>query len=93
LKDGTRSTVWTKAEAKAREVRDSWDPIKRKLKELEVERQVEIGGEVTIEADLKTGSTASPTGPQLAQSQRLTKSAYRNTVENNMRHNRSQNQK
>ena len=41
LKDGKRTTVsaktrsWAKAEAQADAIRDSWDPIKQKLRELE----------------------------------------------------------
>ncbi len=45
------------------------------------------------EADRKLAASTSPTGPQPAQSLRLIQSAYRNTVENNMRRNRNEKQK
>jgi hypothetical protein len=41
LRDGKNKTIsaktrsWTKAEEQAREIRDSWDPVKQKLRELE----------------------------------------------------------
>jgi hypothetical protein len=46
------------------------------------------------EADRKLAASTSSTGPQQAQEpERLTQSANRNTVENNMRRNRSKKQK
>ncbi|HEX4652428.1 MAG TPA: hypothetical protein VH250_13080, partial [Granulicella sp.] len=41
LKDGKNKTIsaktrsWTKAEQQAQEIRDSWDPVKQKLRELD----------------------------------------------------------
>jgi hypothetical protein len=54
LRDGNNKTIsaktrsWTKAEQQAQEIRDSWDPVKQKLRELgELERARELG-EVTV---------------------------------------------
>jgi integrase/recombinase XerD len=59
LKDGTRRTVsaktrsWEKAEAKAQEIRDDWDPVKRKMRELEEQKQAQLAQEVSIEQALE----------------------------------------
>ena len=43
----TRS--WEKAEAKAQEIRDTWDPVKQKMRELEELKQAQLAEEVMIE--------------------------------------------
>ena len=54
LRDGKNKTIsaktrsWTKAEQQAHEIRDSWDPVKRKLRELGELQQARELGEVTI---------------------------------------------
>ena len=56
LKDGKRQTVsaktrsWEKAEAKAQEIRDAWDPLKQKERELEERERAQLAQEVLIEA-------------------------------------------
>ena len=56
LKDGKRQTIsaktrsWEKAEAKAQEIRDVWDPVKQKMRELEKQQQAQLAQEVSIEA-------------------------------------------
>jgi len=56
LKDGKRQTIsaktrsWEKAEAKAQEIRDAWDPVKQKMRELEEQQQAQLAQEVSIEA-------------------------------------------
>ena len=55
LKNGKRRTVsaktrsWDKAEAKAQEIRDAWDPVKQKMRELEQLKEAQIAEEVIIE--------------------------------------------
>jgi len=55
LKDGTRRTVsaktrsWEKAEAKAQEIRDAWDPLKHKERDLEERERAQLAQEVLIE--------------------------------------------
>ena len=55
LKDGKRQTVsaktrsWEKAEARAQEIRDTWDPVKQKMRELEELKQAQLAEEVMIE--------------------------------------------
>jgi hypothetical protein len=50
LRDGKNKTIsaktrsWTKAEEQAREIRDSWDPVKQKLRELEELQQAQEVG-------------------------------------------------
>ena len=54
LRDGKNKTIsaktrsWTKAEQQAQEIRDSWDPVKQKLRELGELQQAQELGEVTI---------------------------------------------
>jgi hypothetical protein len=54
LRDGKNKTIsaktrsWEKAEEQAREIRDGWDPVKQKLRELEELQQAQEVGEVTI---------------------------------------------
>ena len=54
LRDGKNKTIsaktrsWEKAEAQARDIRDSWDPVKQKLRELGELQQAKELGEVTI---------------------------------------------
>jgi integrase/recombinase XerD len=58
LKNGKRQTVsaktrsWEKAEAKAQEIRDAWDPVKQKMRELEGLKQAQLAEEVMIEIAL-----------------------------------------
>lgn len=55
LKDGERQTVsaktrsWEKAEAKAQEIRDAWDPLKQKMRELEELKKAQIAEETVVE--------------------------------------------
>ena len=55
LKDGKRRTVsaktrsWDKAENKAQEIRDAWDPVQQKMRELEQLKEAPIAEEVMIE--------------------------------------------
>ena len=55
LKGGKRRTLsaktrsWEKAEAKAQEFRDTWDPVKQKMRELEELKQAQLAEEVMIE--------------------------------------------
>jgi integrase/recombinase XerD len=55
LRDGKRRTLsaktrsWEKAEAKAQEIRDTWDPVKQKMRELEELKQAQLAEEVMIE--------------------------------------------
>jgi integrase/recombinase XerD len=55
LKDGKRRTVsaktrsWEKAEAKAEEIRDAWDPVKQKMRELEEQQKAQTSNEIAIE--------------------------------------------
>jgi site-specific recombinase XerD len=55
LKDGKRSTIsaktrsWSVAEKKAQDIRDSWDPVKRKLKELDDRQKAEEAEVVSLE--------------------------------------------
>jgi integrase len=55
LKDGKRRTVsaktrsWEKAEAKAQEIRDAWDPVKQKIRELEEQQQAQVAEEMPLE--------------------------------------------
>src|ERR1700751_2628451 len=55
LKDGKRRTVsaktrsWDKAENKAQEIRDAWDPVKQKERELDEREQAQRAQEVSIE--------------------------------------------
>jgi integrase/recombinase XerD len=55
LKDGKRRTVsaktrsWEKAQVKAQEIRDTWDPVKQKMRELEELKQAQLAEEVMIE--------------------------------------------
>lgn len=54
LRDGKNKTIsaktcsWEKAEQQAQEIRDSWDPIKQKLRELDELQQAQELGEITI---------------------------------------------
>ena len=54
LRDGKDTTVsaktrsWEKAEQQAQEIRDSWDPVKQRLRELDELKQARELGEVTI---------------------------------------------
>jgi hypothetical protein len=54
LRDGKNKTVsaktrsWDKAEQQAQEIRESWDPVKQKLRELDELKQAQELGEVTI---------------------------------------------
>jgi hypothetical protein len=54
LRDGKNKTVsaktrsWDKAEQQAQEIRESWDPVKQKLRELDQLKQTQEVGEVTI---------------------------------------------
>ena len=43
----TRS--WEKAEAKVQEIRDAWDPVKQKMRELEELKQAQLAEELMIE--------------------------------------------
>src|ERR1700757_454591 len=51
LKDGKRQTVsaktrsWEKAESKAQEIRDDWDPVKQKMRELEEQQRAQLAEE------------------------------------------------
>lgn len=55
LKNGKRRTVsaktrsWEKAEVKAQEIRDAWDPVKQKMRELEELKKAQIAEEMVIE--------------------------------------------
>jgi integrase/recombinase XerD len=55
LRDGKRRTVsaktrsWDKAENKAQEIRDAWDPVKQTMRELEELKQAQLAEEVMIE--------------------------------------------
>ena len=55
LRDGKRRTVsakarsWEKAEAKAQEIREAWDPVKQKMRELEQLKEAQIAEEMMIE--------------------------------------------
>ena len=55
LKDGKRRTVsaktrsWEKAEAKAQEIRDAWDPVKQRMRELEEQKQAQLAEETAME--------------------------------------------
>jgi len=55
LKEGKRRTLsaktrsWEKAEAKAQEIRDTWDPVKQKMRELEELKQAQLVEELMIE--------------------------------------------
>jgi hypothetical protein len=52
--DGKNKTVsaktrsWDKAEQQAQEIRESWDPVKQKLRELDELKEARELGEVTI---------------------------------------------
>lgn len=54
LRDGKNTTIsaktrsWEKAEGEAREIRDSWDPVKQKLRDLGKLEQAKELGEITI---------------------------------------------
>jgi site-specific recombinase XerD len=54
LRDGNDKTIsartcsWEKAEQQAQEIRDSWDPVKQRLRELDELKQARELGEVTI---------------------------------------------
>jgi hypothetical protein len=54
LRDGKNKTIsaktrsWDKAEQQAQEIRESWDPVKQKLRELDELKQAQELGEVTI---------------------------------------------
>jgi hypothetical protein len=54
LRDGKNKTIsaktrsWKKAEDQAQEIRDSWDPVKQKLRELGELQRAKESGEVTI---------------------------------------------
>jgi hypothetical protein len=54
LRDGKNKTIsaktrsWEKAEQQAQEIRESWDPVKQKLRELDELTQARELGEVTI---------------------------------------------
>jgi len=54
LRDGKNKTIaartrsWEKAEQQAQEIRESWDPVKQKLRELDELKQAQEIGEVTI---------------------------------------------
>ena len=54
LQDGKNKTIsaktrsWEKAEDQAQEIRDSWDPVKQKLRELGELQQAKELGEITI---------------------------------------------
>jgi integrase/recombinase XerD len=56
LKDGKRQTIsaktrsWDKAEDKAQEIRDAWDPVKQKMRELEEQQKAHLAEEMAIEA-------------------------------------------
>jgi hypothetical protein len=55
LRDGKRRTVsaktrsWDKAENKAQEIRDAWDPVKQKMRELEQSKEAQIAAKVMID--------------------------------------------
>jgi predicted translin family RNA/ssDNA-binding protein len=54
LRDGKNKTIsaktrsWEKAEQQAQEIRESWDPVKERLRELDEVKQARELGEVTI---------------------------------------------
>jgi hypothetical protein len=54
LRDGNNKTIsaktrsWDKAEQQAQEIRQSWDPVKQKLRELDELKEARELGEVTI---------------------------------------------
>ncbi len=54
LRDGKNKTIsaktrsWEKAEQQAQEIRESWDPVKQKLRELDELKEARELGEVTI---------------------------------------------
>jgi hypothetical protein len=54
LRDGRNKTVsaktrsWDKAEQQAQEIRESWDPVKQRLRELDELKQARELGEITI---------------------------------------------
>ena len=55
LKEGTRKTIsaktrsWEKAEVKAQQIRDAWDPVKQKMRELEEQQKARLAEEMSIE--------------------------------------------
>jgi len=59
LREGKNKTVsaktrsWAKAEQRAQEIRDSWDPIKQRLRVLDAQQQANELGEITIEDALE----------------------------------------
>jgi len=46
--NSAKTRSWEKAEQQAQEIRESWDPLKQKLRELDELKQAQELGEVTI---------------------------------------------